>query len=224
MISILHGENLVESRKVLVSAMEKARQEGMEVISLVGNKTNLAQARNTLQSDSLLGKNRLLIIENLFSSQKTNEKQKIIDFLGKEKFDNDLIIWEEKEIKSLALLPKAEVKIFKIKQSLFQFLESLKPGNSRQMLEFLGQVKNQEEPEMIFYMLIRQIRYLILAKDRLLTLPDWQRRKFEIQAGYFSQDKLKQIYQQLLEIDYAQKTSGDPYLLASRLDLLIAGL
>jgi len=224
MISILHGENLVESRKVLVSAMKKARQEGMEVISLVGNKTNLAQARNTLQSDSLLGKNRLLIIENLFSSQKTNEKQKIIDFLGKEKFDNDLIIWEEKEIKSLALLPKAEVKIFKIKQSLFQFLESLKPGNSRQMLEFLGQVKNQEEPEMIFYMLIRQIRYLILAKDRLLTLPDWQRRKFEIQAGYFSQDKLKQIYQQLLEIDYAQKTSGDPYLLASRLDLLIAGL
>lgn len=224
MISILHGENLVESRKALVSSMEKARQEGIEVISLVGNKTTLAQARNSLQSDSLLGKNRLLVIENLLSSQKSNEKQKVIDFLSKEKFDNDLIIWEEKEIKSLSLLPKAEVKIFKIKQSLFQFLESLKPGNSRQMLDFLGQVKKQEEPEMIFYMLIRQIHYLILAKDKLLTLPDWQRRKFEIQAEYFPQEKLKQIYQQLLEIDYAQKTSGDPYLLTSRLDLLIAGL
>lgn len=224
MVRILHGENLVESRKALTFLMEKAKVEGIEVVVLNGQKTTLAEIRSSLTSDSLLGRNRLVVVENLLSQQKSFEKKRIMEFMEQVKFDNDLVLWEEKELKNLPKIAGIQVEIFKVNQIIFRFLESLRPGNTQEILILLEAVKQQEEPEMIFYMLIRQIRYLLLVKDHLLDLPDWQKRKFEGQVRYFTQEELKDVYKQLLEIDMAQKTSGDPYSLSSRLDLLIASL
>lgn len=225
MITLLHGENILKSRQALVSLLEKARNEGVEVVTFGGQKTGLAEVKNALQSGSLLGKNRLVIIENLLSASRSKEKEKILAYLAKAEFDNDLILWEERELKNLPTLPKVDIQLFKLKPLIFRFLESLRPGNHEEMLRLLQEVKTQEEPEMIFYMLIRQLRYLFLAKDQAFVgLPDWQKRKLASQARHFRPDQLQELYQKLLEIDFSQKTSSDPYPLSSRLDLLVASL
>lgn len=224
MIKVLHGENIVESRKVLTSLLEKARGQGVEVVTLSAPKITLTEIRNALESNSLLAKNRLVVIENFFSSPKTKERSKIVDYLTRGKFDNDLIFWEEKEIKTQ--LTGAESEIFKINPVIFRFLESLRPGSPQEMLWYLAQVKLTEEPEMIFNMLVRQFRFLILAKEvsGLSELPSWQQKKFLHQSAKFTGEQLKDIYKKLLEIDFRQKTSGDVFSLSSRLDLFISSL
>lgn len=230
MIKILHGENIVESRKALTELATNARSEGTETVSLDGAKTTLTQVRSNLESSSLFGKSRLVIIENLLTGQKSATKTKILQYLAEQKFDNDLVLWEPKEVskKVLNQLPKVEIRFFRVAPVIFRFLDSLQPNNNKEMLRLLKEAKAAEEQEMIFYMIIRQIRLLLLAKDSdnrsLAYLPSWQQKKFLSQSKFFTLDQLKKIHQQLLEIDFSQKTSGDPYSLSSRLDLLIASL
>ena len=223
MLKILHGENLPESRQYLLNIVETAANSGVEVVTFQGNKATLADIKGSLSSNTLLGGNRLVVIENLLGGQKSAEKAKVISYLKEDKYDSDLLIWEDKEIKGMATFLKAEVICFRVDQIIFQFLESLRPGNSQETLQLLGTLKTQGDAEMIFYMLIRQFRFLVMAKDNALdSMPTWQKQKFLSQSRNFSQENLQKIYRDLLDIDFKQKTSGDPYSLDSRLDLLMA--
>lgn len=228
MIKILHGDNIAESRKVLSQLVQEARAAGQEILSLEGNKIDLSELRKALESNSLLGKNRFVILENFLSGRKSKDKSGIYDFLFKGRFDNDLIFWEDKELKGFNLPAGIKAEKFRLNPVIFRLLENLKPGNSTQMLTLLLEVKQTEDPQMIFYMLIRQIRLLILAKDLgangLSSLSPWQQQKLLTQAKYFTLDQLQRFYKELLKVDFQQKTSGDSYSLASRLDLLVASL
>lgn len=219
MIKILHGDNIVQSRKRLTEILEKARKEGTEIVYLDGTKVTITEVRSALESGSLFGKTKLVVIENL------KEKPEILTYLKKGKFDNDLILWEQKEIKR-EIISGAELEIFKLPPLIFSFLESIRPGSSKESLRLLSELKKGEEPEMIFYMLVRQFRNLILARDLgasgLFDLALWQQKKFLKQAENFSLGQLLEMYRKLLEIDFKQKTSSDPYSLSSRLDLLTA--
>lgn len=223
MLNILHGDNLVESRQFLRNLTAKAADSGVEVVTFQGNKATLADIKEALASDTLLGGNRMVVIENLLGGQKSAEKTKVISYLKEGKYDSDLLIWEDKEIKGILSLPKAEVHRFRVNQVIFRYLESLRPGNTQETLQLLETLKRQEEAEMVFYMLIRQFRLLIMVKDEALeTMAPWQRQKLLNQSRNFTCDELLKIYQELLNIDFKQKTSGDPYPLYSRLDLLMA--
>lgn len=225
MIRLLHGDNLVESRKGLGTLISEARGKGAEVVFFSGKKITISDLRGALESGSLLGNNRLVVIENLLGGIQSKEKSKVIGYLKDGDFDNDLVLWEEKEIKKTGLPKVFQEQVFKVNQIIFRFLESLKPGNQKEMLNLLLQLKQREEAEMVFYMLIRQFRYLILGKDNELSkMPEWQSRKFVSQSKFFSEEKLKEVYKSFLKIDFQQKTSSDSFSLYSRLDLFIADL
>lgn len=228
MITLLHGENIVESRKALVQKINDSKTEGIDVVRLDGLKVEIGDFRSILGSASLLGKDRLAVIENFFSSPRSARKEKILECLKGKDFVNDLIFWEGKELKDFGNLPGAMIKVFKVAPAIFRFLESFRPNNTRQALSLLSEVKSKEDPEMIFYMIIRYVRSLILASDLgpigLSGMADWQKRRFINQASSFSLSQLKKLYGDLEQIDYEQKTSGDVYSLASRLDLLVAYL
>lgn len=227
MIRFLHGENIVKSRQALLEIINQSRENNLEVEILNGQQLNLEQLRPALSSGSLFNTGKLVVVENLFSSQSSKRKEKLIDFLKKTKLDQDLVLWEGKEIK--AKLPtNFSVLPFKLPAIIFNFLDSLKPGNQKESLRLLEEVKIKEDEEMIFYLLIRQIRFLLSAKDLgekgLNELQSWQKRKFLSQAESFSLEQLKRINQELLKIDYQQKTSQSPLSLASSLDLLVASI
>jgi DNA polymerase III delta subunit len=223
----LHGENIVQSRKRLTEVLDKVRDNGLETVVLDGSRISLSEVRSALESGSLFGKTKLVVVENLLTSQKSKEKERIIEYLNKGKFDNDLIIWEPKEIKSASLL-QAQKEVFRLTPLIFRFLGTLAPRNTKESLRLLTELKQTEEPEMILYMLIRQFRFLILACDLgpsgMSELSSWQQKKFLAQSGKFKLEQLKDIYGKLLEIDFAQKTSGDAFSLSSRLDLLVSSL
>jgi DNA polymerase III delta subunit len=226
-IQFLHGENIVKSRQVLTEKIENFREKGIEVEILSGSQLTLEQARSALGSNSLFGKDKVVVIENLYSSPQSMRREKLINYLKREKFANELILWERKDIKRK--FPSSfSVEVFRLSSAIFKFLESLKPDNTQASLRLLAEAKSRESEEMIFYLLVRQIRLLIQAKDLgekgLAELQSWQKTRFLSQAKHFSLKQLTLIHQKLLEMDYKQKTSGTPFSLASELDLLVASL
>jgi len=226
---ILHGENNLLSRQRLTSEIAnfKNKTQG-EVLKFEGSSLILMDLRQALESSSLLGEIYLVVIENLFSRRISKEKQKIIDYLKKTVAQN-LIIWEGKKIDGRTLTSfKGQVLRFDLDPVIFRFLDSLSPGKAKISLTLLHQCLTQDPPEIIFFMLARQIRFLILAADLgkkgLGQMESWRAEKLIRQARYFTLIKLMKIYRQLLKIEVQQKTGQTPFTLSSQLDLLVASL
>lgn len=224
---ILHGKNIIQSRQKLKNLIDDFKVKG-EVLRFEGNEIDLVSLNQSLESSSLMGENRLIIIENIFSGRKTNEKGKILNYLKKVSPKN-LIIWEGEKIDGRTLSSfKARILRFDLSPLIFRFLDSFVPNNSEASLILLHQCLEQDSPEMVFYMLSRQIRLLILAADLgkkgLGKMEEWQKEKLIRQAQKFGLIRLLKIYRKLLKIDWEQKTGQTPLDLTSQLDLLITSL
>ena len=226
---ILHGENNLLSRQKLNQEIDnfKLKTQG-EILRYDGQNINLIDLKQSLESPSLLGDNYLIVLENLFSGRTSKEKQKILDYL-KKSLPKNLIIWEGKKIDGRILTSfKGQNLRFDLDPVIFLFLDSLTPGNAKNSLSLLHQCLTQDSPEIIFFMLQRQIKYLIIAADlgqKGLTMMDsWRAQKLSQQAKKFTLVRLMKIYRQLLKIEAEQKTGRTPFNLASQLDLLIASV
>lgn len=224
---ILHGENIIASRQKLKEETELfKKKENSEILRFEGNNINLIALRQALDSFSLIGGDKLIVLENLFSGRKSKEKEKIIDYLKKNNPDN-LLIWEGKKIDGRSLTAfKKFVLRFDLPVIIFRFLDSLLPNNNQVSLNLFHQCLNQDPPEILFYLIIKQFRLLILAADLgqkgLVTMDSWRQQKLISQSQKFGLNRLLKIYRQFLEIDYRQKTGKSPFNLISELDLLLA--
>lgn len=229
---ILHGENIVASRKTLYEKIASFKEKGVdEIIVLDGIKLTLTEVKQALESTSLLGQARLVVIENLFSSPKNKEQSEIISYLEKVDKETPLILWEQKDLSRTILkklAQRATIELFKIPPLIFKFLDSISPQNKKNTLILLHQSLKTDSPEIVFYMLCRQARFLIIARDLgrkgLSSLPSWQQAKFLRQAEKFTLEQLLNFHKKLLKIDYEQKTGRASLPLSSQLDLLIADL
>jgi len=225
MILVLHGENYVQSRNRLFDILEERKNKSGEIIRFEGKNLTLEELALALESRSLFGRSRTVIIENLFSLKKTLSLEKILDFLIN-KENEDVVIWEEEEISPAIIKkysPPFSFQLFKVPKILFYFLENFKPGLKKTNLENFHRCLAQEDAQFIFAMLIRQVRLLLLAKDNSIeNLPEWQRKKLFSQARLFDFNTLKKIYNLLMEIDFRQKISSSPFDLVFSLDLLFS--
>ncbi|KPJ71016.1 hypothetical protein AMJ51_00355 [Microgenomates bacterium DG_75] len=222
---IIHGDNQVESRQFLVSQIEQARAKGKEIVRLEGKDVDLERLRQALENKSLFGGEKLVVVENLL----VNLPSKSISKYLSDRQPKNLIIWEGKEISQSKFKGlKFKEKFFKLPPIIFKFLDAVLPGNSRYSLKLLKQTVNQSSAENVFYMLSRQIRYLIIAnqlgKKGLKGLHPFQQQKIALQAKKFNLSQLLTIHRKLLYIDWQQKTGQAPMDLAGQLDLLVASL
>lgn len=229
MISIIHGENLVASRSKLQKLILYAKAKGtQEILSLNAEKLDLTSLKQAVESKSLFGFEKMVVIENLLASTKSKAKQEMIDYLIREKINLDLILWENKLL-SAAVLKKfsdAQIFTFKISPKIFKFLDSLSPGNHKSMLLFLIDSKSLDAPEMIFYMLHRRVSELIIAKDLgkngFSHLPAWRSQKLIFQANKFKLDHLLNLHHKFFNLDLQVKSSKSPLALSSMLDLIVS--
>lgn len=222
---LVHGDDQILSRNRLNLYISQAKEKKAEIIVREGGKLTLEEARNILESTSFFGDNRLSVWENFLSSTKSKDKEKILDYLNKNPVNIELILWEGKSLKNTSLLKFDKIEIFKIPAFLFQFLDSFSPDNKNECLSKFVQLKSMEEPEMIFFMLIRQVRLLLMAEDNFFDdIPIWQKSKMVSQGHKFQKGQLLRIYQTFLDIDYDQKTSGSFQALSMRLEVLISSL
>ena len=115
---------------------------------------------------------------------------------------------------------------------VFEMVDTLGARKPREAMDLLHQLVPAYDPGYLFHMIVRQFRFLILAReafedglggsdlaDRLNVKP-WIASKILTQAHQFDLESLEEIYRRLLELDQAVKTSQSDYLLG--LDTLIA--
>lgn len=116
---------------------------------------------------------------------------------------------------------------------IFNMVDAMAGGNTRQALSVLHQLLETQEPISLFGMIARQFRLLLQAREVLdegrgsqmaseLHIHPFVADKLAGQARRFSMAQLEAIYHRLLLVDEAMKTSQMPSDLA--LDTFIAEL
>jgi len=223
---IIHGEDVVAGRNHLNDLIEKAKTSAVGVSRFEARLTNLTQLTQVLEGLTLFGQQPLIVIENLHSLQKSKNKDQLVEFLSKYT-DRDIILYENKYLTQTMLKPFAKATIHEHKPAalIFTFLDSLKPGSTTS-LNFLNQLENSNQPaELIFAMLVRQVRLLIQALEpSSLKAAPWQKTRFTSQAKAFGERGLLKLHSDLYHIDKQLKTGQNPLDLSTKLTSLIASL
>ena len=228
MLTILHGDHIVESRKELSQLKETYKDA--EVIELGGN-VDLPMVKQALESQSLFALKRLVIFENLFASKGDGAKE-ILSYLGGGAYDAEVVMWEGKTIDGRRLTPlkKAQVKVFALDKHLFQFLESLRPNNPTRTLSLFHTLLERESVELLFFMVVRQVRLLLGARahapiPELSRMAPWQRDKLISQASTFRDEaSIVALLEQLFWIEYKQKSGQSGMSLTAQLDIFLSSL
>lgn len=118
--------------------------------------------------------------------------------------------------------------------NIFAMVDAIGNGKGEDALKALHRLIEEDDPLMIFGMVVRQFRQLLLTREVLdqkgnrndvasaLRIQPWLSERYMAQARRFSMDQLEAIYHHLLELDEAMKTSEISAELA--LDTFIAAL
>jgi DNA polymerase III delta subunit len=226
---IFHGENVVESRKKLIEWEERARQKGWDLVRFEGINLKKNELLEALCFQNLFFKKQLFVIENFFSSGKNATYEAIKIGTKLTTGDQVIIFWEgdlidREKIKKLAQY--FTIQEFRLSPSIFKFLYSLSPNNTKQVMEFFTKARKENPEELILAMMARHIILLLWAKldPESLSLPSWQQNKLKKQARLFSEEELKRLVAQLLSIDRMQKTAKTSEDLILPLDLVLLSI
>jgi DNA polymerase III delta subunit len=228
MLLLIHGNDLASSRNLYFEEKNKLT----ETILLEGEGLTLDSLFQNAENKSLFGSEQTILIENFFTKNKSIaiETKKIVEYVNANK-NLSIIFWEPTELSksSLGLLKNATVKTFSFPQTLFTFLDNIRPENSEALIKHFHELKQSMEPELIFFMLVRQFRIMLGLDgsdkiDEVKRMAPWQLGKMQRQAQLFGEEKLKSSYQKLFEMDLALKTGKIPYSLERSIDFFLADL
>jgi len=229
MITIIHGNDITTSRNFYIELRKKTAN--YELID--GKNLDFDTLFRTFEGNSLFTNEKNIYIENFFSNIKSNsiEFKKITDYLNKNKNIN-LLFWEAKVLTKTqaSSIKSAQVKEFSYPQVLFVFLDSFKPQNLSS-IKLFHQLNKTMEAELIFYMIVRQLRLMIAVLeegkneiDEIKRLAPWQLSKLRSQGGHFGKNKLLDLYKKLYLIDYQTKYGLTPLSLSTNIDIFLSDL
>lgn len=226
MLTIIHGDNQFKSRQGLDYL--KKKYPGEDLIMKDGTTLSLTDLIQTVEGGQLFGDRKIIIIENLLSRKSKTDK-KIIEYLQNILPETNCVLWENKQMGKtiLANFPSAKIILYKIDKQIFNFLDNLKSSNREKLLLLFHSALQYDGPELIFFMMVRQFRHLLLVKSKsnfLDSMSPWQQQKAEIQAKNFNMIQLKKIYRDLLDIDYSIKSGQSALDLTGRLDMFLLSL
>lgn len=221
MITLLHGDDVESSRKELNRLRSGAKNK--EIRFLDGRRLTDTALTQALESGSMFGGDTLVIIENLFG--KLGKKQTLISQLAaiiNRSAQRDIILWEDKEVGSTVQksLKGATIQLFKTPIALFQFLDGIKPGNTKSVLTLFQKTLGTHAPELIYTMIVRRIRQLIQVADGVTPegLQSWQVSRLTSQARSFTIKRLLALYRKLLDMEYSIKTGASPFTMQQLLE------
>lgn len=236
MITILHGDNITESRNYFLELKSKEK----DALSFDGSKITITDIVQNIEGSGLFSDTKTLFIEDFLSKTKKAAKdaKEILSFIAKNSKSSTFILWESKEIakRDLSAFKNAIIKIFKLPKNIFLFLDNLMPDNSKNLLKLFHEALNSGiKEELILFMMQRQIRLLLALSDptsveqidEVSRLAPWQASKLARQTKLFQGSTLdegstlKKIYRKLYEIELGQKTGGLNLSLSQSIDFLL---
>lgn len=226
MIHVIFGDDQRESRLFLTTLIGEKKSTVYTDENL--DLTTLAQS---LGGIGLFGEKEVFVFENFLTRTKSQEKDAILDLVITHEKDNQIIFWEGKALNpsNIKSLPNAQIREFKHPQSLFQFLDSIRPGNSRSMVSLHRKTLLNMEEEVVFFMLVRQFRLMLAALqnaqiEEAKRLRPWLKDKLSIQARAIGTEKLKYSYSELFDIDKKQKTGELSSSLSTTIDFFLTSI
>lgn len=227
MLTIIHGIDIVASRKYFLGEKEKISTSEM----LKGSLINLTDLCQLLEGGGLFENSRSIFIEQFLTEKKKSvERDAIISYLIIQAKNHSIFLWEGKDLDrtTLSLFKEASIKSYKLSSMLFTFLDGIKPGNGVQLIQLFHKSLQTNDDEMIFFMLIRQFRILLAMSEQgtetiseVSRLAPWQKSKFEKQAKLFEKNYLMKLYSQLFRIELSQKTGTLSSSLIASLDFFL---
>ncbi len=229
MLTLIHGDNLEVSRAALLRLRAEAKNK--EIRTLDGRTLDSASLTQALGSLSLFGQNVVVVIENLFSKlgKKTKTIEALAAILTRESKETEVVLWEDQELSKTALTSlgtKIKVWLFKTPVVIFQFLDNLRPANTKNMLTLYRQVLSDNAPEVVFLLLVRRVRQLLMLSDSVVPpgLQNWQVARLTRQAKLFTMNKLVLMSKKLLEMEYSLKNGSSPFSLEQLLEQFVLNL
>lgn len=226
---IIHGENTINSRQKLIEVIDLAKNQKQEIVRQESKTLNEAELEEILGSSDLFGTQKTIIIEGLHSLQTSKKKKLLIQMVANSELHN-IVLWEKRSLTKTMLKQFAKTNNqsgledyeFKASKTLFAWLDLLGKKNTQtQKLQLLHEAIEKDGEYFCFIMLIRQFRLLIQAKtgEKIGGAP-FMIAKLNKQAQQFNLEELLSTYKELLEMDYAQKTSKGLLSMNQWLDLL----
>lgn len=234
MLTIIHGNDTALSRKSFMEEKEKIAQ----AVFLTAEQVTMTDLTQLFEGGGLFGETKYLFIEQFLTKQKkiSNYKE-IINYLEKSAAENTIMLWEQKEMERgvLTTFKNAKIRLFNLPQTLFQFLDAIKPENDKILIPLFHKTIKYTETEMVFFMLIRQFRLLLGVYnsrssadsyggdqiDEIRRLAPWQKNKLEKQAALFEAAHLLDLYNKLYAIEAGQKTGTLNSSLVSAIDFFL---
>lgn len=226
MITVIHGDDTTKSRAFFIE--QKRKYPALSILD--GEKVTVTELTQTLEGGDLFASDKAIFLEQLISKkQRSKEKEALLDYLLAKR-TNDIFLWEGKELDKRTLKPflNETIRAFSLPKSLFLFLDTLMPGNGQKLVTLFHETLSTSEPEMIVFMLVRQIRILLALSspsskqiDEVKRLAPWQLNKLQKQAKSFSQERLLELHANLYQLDHDQKTGNLASSLISTIDFLL---
>lgn len=228
MITIIHGEDIVTSRKFYIDERTKSEH----TITFFGDNLNLTDLVQAIESNTLFNDaSKEIFIEDFFSKKQSKEFNNIVSFLQKQSRDVNIKIWESKELskKQLNSFKGHQIKLFSLSKPLFLFLNELRPGNNKNVIYLFHKTLESVEAELVFYMIIRQFRlFLAIFKNsqdnqivEIRNMQPWQKARLQKQASFFTEVQLKNIFNKICNIEISQKTGTSILSLPQAIDFLL---
>lgn len=229
MFLLIHGEDQVSSRNILSD--KKGEAKGSEILTLDGITSTYSDILSYVDSLSMFGGTKVLIIENFFQKALSEEKETIFTYLKENKERLHIIFWEKKEIDKYTVAKyflREENILSASPLVIFKFLDSLGVEGKTTIISLFHSILKQRDAFFILSMLYRQFRMLIIAVESngrgLESVSPWQAKKFISQGKYFSVLQLKNAYRNLLLLEYNVKSGKTPLNLTQLLDIFLVTL
>ncbi|HUQ85898.1 MAG TPA: hypothetical protein VM077_06280 [Candidatus Limnocylindrales bacterium] len=227
MITIIHGTDSAASRKYFLDLKQKSKDS----VLINGQTVTITDLVQAFEGGGLFSESKSFFIEQLLSKKKkSRDLTQLIDYVINNSFENNIYLWEEGELTKPTLnnFKNPIIKLFKLPQTLFQFLENIKPGKSRELISLFHQTIESADAEMVFFMIVRQVRLLLgLSEivsnpiDEIKRMAPWQHQKVQSQADAFEIQDLKILYSKLFAIEKGMKTGTLTSPLITTIDLLL---
>lgn len=217
-IILLHGEDNIKSYERLKKFIETARKRSWEVVNLDESARDI---KDDLLDASLFGAERFFVLRDIKKITK-----KVSEWLNQNS-DNivgNLILYSDSKASTTLIksLPKnTQVEEFTLPVLIWNFLDSIKKGNSKQVLQGFHKIIEKEAPERIFIMIVKLFRDLYWVKTESKSMPfqKWRIDKLKRQADTFSVQEIKEAMSLMANIDIDLK-SGFGNIVSS-IDLLL---
>lgn len=222
MITIIHGDDSLTSRKHFLSLKTK------ESIYFDAESLNINELSQEISGSGLFLDSKVILIDNLFSKKGVKNIEQVSDLLNINK-KLEIFLWSDRlvESKYLKLFKNPESKVFKLPQTIWSFLDSIKPNSQNNVFSFQKTLETVEI-EIVFAMIIRQFRLLLGISsnsktniDEIKRLAPWQKSKLLRQASLFEDNSLSKIYRKLYLIEKSIKTGKSNLTLEQNIDILL---